>query len=57
MIFLNCDGKNNLVEFIFARHDYKMSLLKIYFFENWDYRNIHYEKFYFTNYNCKNPLN
>jgi hypothetical protein len=57
MNFLNCNGKNNHVEFIFAHYDYKMFTPEDFFFENWDCRNIHYENFYFTNYNCKNPLN
>jgi hypothetical protein len=40
---LNCDGKYNPVEFIFAHYDYKMFIHEDLFFENWDCRNIHYE--------------
>lgn len=32
MNFLNCDGKNNLIEFIFAHHDYIMFILEDLFF-------------------------
>jgi hypothetical protein len=42
---LNCDGKNNPIEFIFAHYDYKMFIHEDLFFENWDCRNIHYEFF------------
>jgi len=57
MNFFNCDGKNNLVEFIFAHYDYKMFTPKDFFLKIGIVEIFLMKSFILQNYNCKNPLN